>query len=150
MRRRISIRGRVRPSVRPSVRRSVPCCFRRWKVRILGAVYPALFPSLNSSSIFSEKCPESVRASVPPHSLEGYRDYREDDDRPADNVVGGWIEGSSAKDLSCFLDVIFLSFIHPFLISSTSPLTTSSILTSFHHFCLLHRFSLLHTDGNEI
>ena len=42
MRRRISIRGRVRPSVRMSV----PCYFRRWKVRILGAscaVYPALF-----------------------------------------------------------------------------------------------------------
>ena len=33
-------------SVRPSVRRSVPCYFRRWKVRILGAscaVYPAWF-----------------------------------------------------------------------------------------------------------
>ena len=46
MRRRISIRGRVRPSVRPSVRRMVPCYFRRWKVRILGvscAVYPTLF-----------------------------------------------------------------------------------------------------------
>ena len=46
MRRRISIWGCVRPSVGPSVRRSVPCYFRRWKVRILGAscaVYPALF-----------------------------------------------------------------------------------------------------------
>ena len=50
MRRRISIWGRVRPSVGPSVRRSVrpyvPCYFRRWKARILGAscaVYPALF-----------------------------------------------------------------------------------------------------------
>ena len=41
MRRRISIRG----PVRPSVRMSVPCYFRSWKVRILGAscaVYPAL------------------------------------------------------------------------------------------------------------
>ena len=39
---------RLCPSVRPSVRRSVPCYFRRWKVRILGAscaVYPALFLS---------------------------------------------------------------------------------------------------------
>ena len=49
MRRRISIRGRVRSSFRPSVRRSVPCHFRGWKVRILGAscaVYPALFNSM--------------------------------------------------------------------------------------------------------
>ena len=41
MRRRISIRGCVRPSVGPSV----PRYFRRWKVRLLGAscaVYPAL------------------------------------------------------------------------------------------------------------
>ena len=51
MRRRISIRGCVRPSVGPSVRRSVrrsvgPVLFSRVKVRILGAscaVYPALF-----------------------------------------------------------------------------------------------------------
>ena len=50
MRRRISIRGCVRPSVRqsvgPSVGRSVPSYFQRWKARILGAscaVYPALF-----------------------------------------------------------------------------------------------------------
>ena len=49
MRRRISIWGRarptVRPSVRPSVRPLVPCYFRRWKSRILGAscaAYPAL------------------------------------------------------------------------------------------------------------
>ena len=36
----------VGPSVRSSVGPSVPCYFRRWKVRILGAscaVYPALF-----------------------------------------------------------------------------------------------------------
>ena len=45
MRFRISLRGCVRPSVCPSVRRSVPCYFRRWKVRIQAtscAVYPAL------------------------------------------------------------------------------------------------------------
>ena len=38
---------RLCPSVRPSVRPYVPCYFRRWKERILGAscaVYPALFP----------------------------------------------------------------------------------------------------------
>ena len=46
MRRRISMWGRVRPSVRRSVGPLVPCYFRSWKVRILGAsfaVYPALF-----------------------------------------------------------------------------------------------------------
>ena len=42
----VSVRPSVCPSVRPSVRRSVPCYFRRSKVRLLGAscaVYPALF-----------------------------------------------------------------------------------------------------------
>ena len=41
-----SVGPSVRPSVHPSVRPYVPCYFRRWKVRILGAscaVYPALF-----------------------------------------------------------------------------------------------------------
>ena len=37
MRRRISVRGRVRPYVL--------CYFRRWKVRILGASY-AVYPAL--------------------------------------------------------------------------------------------------------
>ena len=54
MRRRISIRGRVRPSVRPYV----PRYFRSWKVRILGAscaVYPALFGNLLASLGWNER-----------------------------------------------------------------------------------------------
>ena len=53
MRRRITIRGRVRPSVRPSVGPYVPCYFRGWKVRPLGAscaVYPLIFNTDNSDN----------------------------------------------------------------------------------------------------
>ena len=59
--RRISIRGRVRPSVRPSVRPlvrpSVPCYFRRWKLRILGAfcaVYPAFLDA--NTHLYKRSC----------------------------------------------------------------------------------------------
>ena len=66
MRRRISIRGNVRPSVRRSVGPSVPRYFQRRKVRILGASWPG-FSILNYLTFLSFPSPPRViPLSFPP------------------------------------------------------------------------------------
>ena len=100
MRRRISIRGRVRPSVGPSVRRSVcPVLFRRWKVRILGAscaVYPALFfrPSISIPQIeFQEKGRQRERLFSRKEKEKkeaGKKTYLKKEN-PVSNILATWI-----------------------------------------------------------